>query len=156
LQLPQLSASEQSKAGDLIQHLVRLSLQSESQGERQSERQSENQQTAQRLALFDRARFYVLQHLRDTHLNADRVASALNCSRRALYYAFEASGESVASYIQRERLQACVRNLQDERHPAAPITEIAVSWGFTNLSHFSRVFKDKTGTSPTQFRKART
>jgi AraC-like DNA-binding protein len=147
LSFDSMNSQSHIKTSDLIQHLVRMTfLESPFAGQANPD---------SNLALFDRARFYVLQHLRDNDLNPDRVASALNCSRRALYYAFQSSGESIAAYIQRERLQACVRNLQDERHPAAPITEIAVSWGFTNLSHFSRVFKDKTGSSPTEFRKTR-
>ena len=33
-----------------------------------------------------------------------------------------------------------------------PITDIAMSWGFGNLSHFSRVFREHTGASPSEFR----
>jgi AraC-like DNA-binding protein len=76
----------------------------------------------------------------------------LNCSRRHLYNAFAGEGESIAAYIQRMRLQACIRDLQQAGPHARPITEIALSWGFGNLSHFSRVFRDHTGKSPTEFR----
>ena len=34
------------------------------------------------------------------------------------------------------------------------ITGIALSWGFNNLSHFSRVFREHTGQSPSAFRQA--
>ena len=36
------------------------------------------------------------------------------------------------------------------------ITEIAFNSGFENISHFSRIFKEKFGLSPLQFRKKRT
>ena len=38
------------------------------------------------------------------------------------------------------------------RPQARPITDIALSWGFSNLSHFSRVFRDHTGCSPSKCR----
>jgi AraC-like DNA-binding protein len=33
-----------------------------------------------------------------------------------------------------------------------PITDIALYWGFANLSHFSRVFREHKGMSPSEFR----
>jgi AraC-like DNA-binding protein len=50
------------------------------------------------------------------------------------------------------RLEACVRDLQQAGPHARPITDIALSWGFGNPSHFSRVFRDHTGKSPSEFR----
>jgi len=35
-----------------------------------------------------------------------------------------------------------------------PITDIALSWGFNSPSHFSRVFREHTGKSPSEFRAA--
>ena len=130
-------------AGELIKQLVRLSLQ---------ELSGLDTAVTQREALRDRIRAYVQQHLRDPALSVDAVARALNCSRRHLYNAFAGEGESIAAYIQRLRLQACIRDLQQAGPHGRPITEIAVSWGFGNLSHFSRVFRDHTGKSPTEFR----
>ena len=82
----------------------------------------------------------------------DSLARALNCSRRHLYNAFEGQGESLAGHIQRLRLEACVRDLQSGDAQARPITDIAQSWGFGSPSHFSRVFKEFLGTSPSEFR----
>jgi AraC-like DNA-binding protein len=45
-----------------------------------------------------------------------------------------------------------VRELREDAQGTRPITEIALSWGFTNLSHFSRVFRDHAGMSPSEFR----
>lgn len=142
-ELPHMSESAAAGAGELIKQLVRLSLQ-EVAG-------AETAQT-QREALRDRIRLYVQQHLRDPHLNVDAIARGLNCSRRHLYNAFTGEGESIAGYIQRQRLQACIRDLQQAGPHARPITDIALSWGFGNPSHFSRVFRDHTGKSPSEFR----
>jgi AraC-like DNA-binding protein len=142
-ELPNMSAAAAQGAGELIKQLVRLSLQ-----------ELAGQETAvtQREALRDRIRAHVQQHLRDPALSVDGIARALNCSRRHLYNAFAGEGESIAGYIQRMRLQACVRDLQQAGPHARPITDIALSWGFGNLSHFSRVFRDHMGKSPSEFR----
>ncbi|MGE4242606.1 helix-turn-helix domain-containing protein [Ramlibacter sp.] len=143
LELPHMSESAARGAGELITRLVQLSLM-----------EATGQETAltQREALRDRIRAYVQQHLRDSALSADSIAAALNCSRRHLYNAFAGEGESIAAYIQRQRLQACVRELQ-QASAQRPITDIALSWGFGNPSHFSRVFRDHTGKSPSEFRR---
>jgi AraC-like DNA-binding protein len=142
-ELPNMSEAAAQGAGELIKQLVRLSLQ---------ELSGLETAVTQREALRDRIRGYVQQHLRDPQLSVDAIARALNCSRRHLYNAFAGEGESIAAYIQRLRLQACIRDLQQAGPHARPITDIALSWGFGNPSHFSRVFRDHTGKSPSEFR----
>jgi AraC-like DNA-binding protein len=143
LELPYMSDSAAQGAGDLIIDLVKLSL---------SELAGQETAMTQREALRDRIRHHVHKYLRDPDLNVDGIARALNCSRRHLYNAFEGEGESVAAYIQRMRLEACIKDLQASTPKARPITDIAVSWGFGNPSHFSRLFKEHTGASPSDFR----
>ena len=112
------------------------------------------QETAQtqREVLKDRIRGYVALHLRDPELTVDQIAHALNCSKRHLYNAFAEEDQTLASYIQHLRLDACLRELQHPMAQTRPITEIALSWGFNNPSHFSRVFREHTGMSPSEFR----
>jgi AraC-like DNA-binding protein len=146
-ELPHMSEAAAQGAGELIMQLVRLSL---------LELAGQETAVTQREALKDRIRGHVAQHLRDPALSIDGIARALNCSRRHLYNAFSGEGESLAAYIQRQRLEACVRDLQRGQHSgpggARPITDIALSWGFGNLSHFSRVFREHTGSSPSEYR----
>ncbi len=143
LELPNMSAAAAEGAGALIKQLVKLSL---------MELAGQETGMSQREALRDRIRHYVQQNLRDPQLSVDAIAKALNCSRRHLYNAFAGEGESIAAYIQRLRLQACIRDLQQSGPHARPITDIAMSWGFGNPSHFSRVFRGHTGMSPSEFR----
>jgi len=142
-ELPHMSETAARGAGEMIKHLVQLSL---------LELAGQETAVTQREALRDRIRAHVQRHLRDPQLSADDIARALNCSRRHLYNAFGGEGESIAAYIQRLRLDACIRELQQAGPHARPITEIALSWGFGNPSHFSRVFRGRTGMSPSAFR----
>ena len=145
LELPHMSEAAAQGAGELIKQLVRLSL---------MELAGQETGLTQREALRDRILAYVRQHLRDPELSVDTIARALNCSRRHLYNAFAGEGESIAAHVQRLRLEACVRELQQAGPNARPITDIALSWGFGNPSHFSRVFRDHTGMTPSAFRHA--
>jgi AraC-like DNA-binding protein len=142
-ELPNMSADAARGAGELIAQLVRLSL-----------IELSGQQTAltQREALKDRIRSYVALHLRDPALTVEQIAHALNCSKRHLYNAFGEEDQTLASYILHLRLDACLRELQHPMAQTRPITDIALSWGFNNLSHFSRVFREHTGLSPSEFR----
>jgi AraC-like DNA-binding protein len=142
-ELPHMSQDAARGAGELIMQLVRLSL-----------LELSGQETAltQREALKDRILAYVARHLGDPQLSIDGMARALNCSRRHLYNAFAGNQETLAGYIQHQRLEACVRELREGGPSGKPITDIALSWGFSSLSHFSRVFRDHTGMSPSEFR----
>ncbi len=144
-ELPHMSADAARGAGELIAQLVRLSL---------IELSGQETQLTQREALKDRIRGYVALHLRDPELTVDQIAVALNCSKRHLYNAFSDEDQTLASYIQTLRLEACIRELQHPMAQTRPITDIALSWGFNNLSHFSRVFREHTGRSPSEFRAA--
>lgn len=142
-ELPHMSEQAARGAGELIMQLVRLSL---------LELSGQETAVTQREALRDRIRDHVARNLRDPQLSVDSIARALNCSRRHLYNAFAGDEDTLAGSIQRQRLAACVRELQQDPQGQRPITEIALSCGFSNLSHFSRVFRDHTGMSPSEFR----
>ena len=142
-ELPNMSPDAARGAGELIMQLVRLSL-----------LELAGQETAmtQRAALKDRIRDHVARHLRDPQLSIDGIARALNCSRRHLYNAFAGDDHALAGYIQHQRVQACVRELRHPANAGRPITEIALSCGFSSPSHFSRVFREHTAMSPSEFR----
>ncbi len=144
-ELPNMSDDAARGAGELIMQLVRLSL---------LELAGQATAVTQREALKDRIRAFVARNLRDPHLSIDGIARALNCSKRHLHNAFAGDEDTLASYILIQRLDACIRDLRQGAKDNRAITDIALSWGFNNLSHFSRVFREHTGYSPSEYRTA--
>ncbi len=138
-----MSAGAARGAGELIMQLVRLSL---------LELSGQESAMTQREALKDRIRDHVARHLRDPDLSVDGIARALNCSRRHLYNAFAGDDRALAGYIQHQRLQACIRELRHPANAGRAITDIAMSCGFSSHSHFSRLFREHTAMSPSEFR----
>lgn len=80
------------------------------------------------------------------------LAARLNISLRQLYRHFEAGGESVGRYIQRQRLERSARELLDSNGSGVPITTIAYKWGFYDSAHYSNLFKQHYGVSPKAYR----
>ncbi|MCX7257134.1 MAG: helix-turn-helix domain-containing protein [Polaromonas sp.] len=144
-ELPLMTPEAARGAGNLVTDLVRLSLQ---------ELAGRATATTQQQALKDRIREFIGQNLRDPGLSLDRVAQVLNCSKRHLHNAFADEEETLAHYILHRRLQACMRDLKNPAQLARTITDIAFSWGFSNSAHFSRVFREHAGLSPSEFRQA--
>lgn len=144
-ELPHMNTSTAHGSGEVIMQLVQMSL-LELTGQRTDQ--------TQRGLLRDRVRQVIAMHLRDPDLNVNRLAELLNCSTRHLHSVFAGSGETLAEGIQRQRLDACMRELRAPELAARSITEIALSWGFCNVSHFSRVFRAHTGCSPSEYRVA--
>jgi AraC-like DNA-binding protein len=144
-ELPAMSEDSARGAGEMITDLVRLSLLELAKRETAS---------TQLEAFRDRIRDHIGQHLRDPALSLDGIAQALNCSKRHLHNAFNEEDGTLASYILRRRLQACMRDLKNPALLARTISEIAFSWGFNSGAHFSRVFREHAGLSPSDYRQA--
>lgn len=141
-ELPGMSTPIAEGVADTVVQLLRLSL---------LERAGRATAITQREALRDRIREHIARQLRDPRLSVDRIAAALNCSRRHLYNAFADEPEGLAGTIQRERLEATRRAL-DAAPVATSITVIAEDWGWSSLALFSRAFKARYGCSPSDYR----
>lgn len=143
-ELPAMGSVAARGAGEMIVELVRLSL---------LELAGRTTAMSQLEAFRDRIRQYIGQHLHDPNLTIDRIAAALNCSKRHLHNAFSEEDDTLAHYILRRRLQACMRDLRNPAFAGRTITDIALSWGFNHSAHFSRVFREHTGLSPSDYRR---
>jgi AraC-like DNA-binding protein len=95
-----------------------------------------------------RAKQCVDHYLRDPLLSVDAIAARLNCTTRYLQKAFQESGQTLRDYIWHQRLSCCYRDLTDPTLSDRNITEIAMSWGFNSVTHFSDAFRKRFGISP--------
>jgi AraC-like DNA-binding protein len=102
--------------------------------------------------VYERARQFIEAHLSEPHLDGRRVAEHCGVSLRYLQAAFEAAGTTVASYIRESRLNACRAALRDPTLRGRSISEIALGWGFCDLSHFSHAYKARFGRTPREER----
>ena len=100
------------------------------------------------------ARQYIDAHLRDPGLTPATVAAALGISARYLRMLFCGGEENASRYILRRRLQECARQLSSALWRDSTITAIAFSLGFNSAAHFTRVFRNEYGATPSQFRRA--
>lgn len=143
-ELPGMSEQAARGVGEVITQLVHLSL---------LELAGRGNALTQREALRDQIKRLVARRLGDAELSVDDIALALRCSRRQLYNAFADEPEGVAGYLLRERLEAVRRDLSEPVLAGRSITDIALERGFNSLPHFSRVFAQRFGVSPSVYRR---
>jgi AraC-like DNA-binding protein len=100
-------------------------------------------------------RAYVDRHLRDPGLCPVTISAAHQMSVRSLHKLFVGQEVTVRRLIQRRRLQECARDLARDDIGATTVSGVARRWGFTSPAHFSRLFRDAYGMSPSQWRDTR-
>jgi AraC-like DNA-binding protein len=144
-ELPGMSPQAAASVGDAITQFVHLSM---------LDLAGIGNAVTQREALRERIKQHVGEHLGDAGLTVDAIAHALNCSRRQLYNAFAEEPDGVAGYVLRRRLEACRRSFDDRQNDRRSITDIALGFGFSNMAHFSRVFRAHLGLPPSDYRRA--
>ncbi|MGS0893604.1 helix-turn-helix domain-containing protein [Burkholderia stagnalis] len=98
------------------------------------------------------AETFIAHNYSDPELTPDKLASALNISRRTLYSALAATNRTPQSLIQEYRLQASRRALEDPSDINRNLLELAVACGFSDITHFGRAFKARFNCSPGAYR----
>ena len=94
----------------------------------------------------------VEEQLADPALSPTTLAAAAGISARYANVILATHGTSLERFIQRSRLERCRRALEDPAQAHRSITDIAFSWGFLDLSQFSRSFKKSYGFAPRDYR----
>jgi AraC family transcriptional activator of tynA and feaB len=79
--------------------------------------------------------------LSDSELTCEEVARVAGISVRYANQLLATEATSLERYILDRRLEKCRQALCDPRQDGRTITEIAGSWGFSDISHFCRIFK---------------
>lgn len=101
--------------------------------------------------LLNEIKTYIRNHITDEELSLESVASAKGISLRTLSRLFAEAGETPRNWLQSQRLSCAYDALANKR--VTNITEAALTFGYKDLSHFSRTFKKQFGYSPRELTK---
>ena len=99
--------------------------------------------------LMDRVMKVINDNLSDSDFTVDMITKEVGISRAQLHRKMkEMTGLSISDFIRNIRLEQAVRLLKEQK---VNVTQVAYTVGFSNLAHFSTVFKRQFGVSPTDF-----
>ena len=86
-------------------------------------------------------------------LSVDHLCSTLHISKNRLYEVFHAHfGCTVNAYLTQRRIEQAKRLLAETEEP---VYWVAEQIGIDNYTYFCRLFKEKTGVTPMQYRKTK-
>jgi len=103
-----------------------------------------------RAAHLQRIEQHVRRNLADTALSPEQIAQACRISTRYLHDLFRDTGQTFSHWLREQRLEGARQALV--RQPRLSLAQIAYQWGFTDQSHFCRVFKQRYGHTPREAR----
>jgi AraC family transcriptional regulator len=93
---------------------------------------------------------YMYRYLADTTLRSDTLAQVAALPVDVFRHRFRKSlRKSVHQCLMDIRLEIAENQLS---RTSQPVSQIALDTGFADHSHFSKVFRDRTGTTPSEFR----
>ena len=99
--------------------------------------------------LMERILKVINDHLDDSDFTVDALTKEVGISRAQLHRKMkEMAGLSVSEFIRNIRMEQAVRLLEEQK---INVTQVAYSVGFSNLAHFSTVFRKQFGVSPTEY-----
>ncbi|WP_426410180.1 helix-turn-helix domain-containing protein [Bradyrhizobium ganzhouense] len=92
------------------------------------------------------------RRLREPGLAVADIAAAVGISERYVHKLLARSGTGFTDYVIERRLDGIARDLRDAAMAGRTIGAIAFDWGFSDLSHFTRRFKQRFGCRPRDWR----
>ena len=99
--------------------------------------------------LMERIMKAVNTHLSDSDFNVDMLTREVGISRAQLHRKMkELTGLPVSEFIRNIRLEQAVRLLKEQK---INVTQVAYTVGFSNVAHFSTVFRKQFGVSPSEY-----
>lgn len=108
--------------------------------------------SARSLALM-KVRAAIEARLTDPTLDATTVSIAAGVALRYANSVLADEGMSIMRLVQARRLAHCRRALEDPLQMHRTVSEIAYSWGFSDMTHFGRRFRAAYGMLPGEFRR---
>lgn len=142
--LDQLSPTSQDAVQNQVLDLLAVSLLSATGSEKSC-------LSSARALVSMRIRAAVEARLADPALDPASVACAAGVSTRYANAVLAEEGTSIARLIQERRLARCRAVFESQAH--RKVSEVAYSWGFTDMTHFGRKFREVYGVLPTAYRK---
>lgn len=98
----------------------------------------------------ERIQRFVQQHIQDPALDVATVAAGCGLSRRSLFRALAAEGESLTALVRRLRVARAQRVLR--ARPDLPLAAVAVQCGFGGAAQLHRAFRSIIGMTPGTYR----
>ena len=136
----------------VINNLIRKNLRLKgkySGTQQQKDKVEEKQVKGNDEMLMERIMRVINDHLDDSDFNVDALTKEVGISRAQLHRKMkEMTGLPVSEFIRNIRLEQAVRLLEEQK---INVTQVAYSVGFSNLAHFSTVFRKQFGVSPTEY-----
>ena len=108
---------------------------------------------ARRADLYARAERLIMLRFDDPDLTSGEMAHRLRVSPRHLQKIFAERGETLMTRLWDERVNRAAKLLSAPDAADRSVTDIAFACGFNDSSHFGRVFVDRMGMAPSQWRK---
>jgi AraC-like DNA-binding protein len=102
----------------------------------------------------EQVRRYVREHLDDPGLCAEMIGKGVGLSTSYLFELFADEEMTLMRWVRSERLARCRRELADASLRYRSIAHIAQAWGFGDMTHFGRSFREAYGVSPRAWRQA--
>lgn len=110
----------------------------------------EERGASMRRGWFDAIVQHIVFHVADPELSPGKVAKHFNVSTRYIHKVLEEGDRSFGRLLLESRLDRSAATLLEA--PRETIATVAMRWGFNDLSHFSRTFRQRFGMSPREYR----
>ena len=104
-------------------------------------------------SLHDRVQECVVQRCTESALTAHDVATVLNISTRTLHRSLAANGATFGASLMAARVDLATRMLKSPLFNRLTTAEIGRRAGFSDPSHFVRVLRRRSGSTPSQLRR---
>lgn len=101
---------------------------------------------------LEQIKFLISHELRDPAMDLELVFSSAGIGMRTVQRLFQGEGETLIGWVNKQRFMGAAEDLRSPLERKRSITDIAYSWGFKDISNFSRGFKSMYHMTPRQWR----
>ena len=92
-----------------------------------------------------RIKKFIASNMHNPDIDVQTIAESVGLSRRYVHQLFSNEPQHLMQWVLVQRLEHCRRELGSDHTRHRTISEIAFSWGFNDLAHFSKAFRKHFG-----------